>query len=314
MPAARPLSRIALLAAGLVLGCGGAGASGGHSASGSPVTRPGQPLTLDEAQRYVLELVNHDRDEHGLAPVTWDDTAAKAGTKHARDMASHGFTAHFGSDGSVPEQRYTEAGGEHMVTENAGCLADGSARELDPDARFQPAELEKIERAFMDEVPPNDGHRRNILTAWHTSVGIGLALTKGLEIPCMAQEFVDRYGAYGALPKSAKVGQKTKIKGERKRPAEVAGVAIARIDFPKPQKALALNQTHGYAIPKPSTTYFPKGFKTPIPLEVDGESFHIEIPLSDGGRPGLYEVSVWAKLPDAKDLVMVSLRTITVAK
>ena len=40
------------------------------------------------------------------------------------------------------------------------------------------------------------------------------------------------------------------------------------------------------------------------------ERFSIDVPLSDGGKSGLYEVSVWASVPSTKDLVMVSLRTI----
>ena len=37
-----------------------------------------------------------------------------------------------------------------------------------------------------------------------------------------------------------------------------------------------------------------------------------DVPVSDGGKSGLYEVSVWANVPGASDLVMVSLRTILV--
>ena len=94
--------------------------------------------------------------------------------------------------------------------------------------------------------------------------------------------------------------------------AEVAAVGLARVDKPKPMKAAALLKTYAYAIPKPYVTYFKKGFKTPIPLAVTGNAFSIEVPLSDQGRPGIYGVSVWAKVPATNDLVMISLRTIEV--
>ncbi len=308
----------ACLVLSLVAGCSGkqSGSPGspgaGDAISDEDYVPPKGPMTREEAQRYVLYLVNRDRKAQDLPPVRWDDTAAKAGQRQADDMASHGFTAHIGSDGSVPELRYTEAGGDHMVMENVGCFADGQGRELDPDARFTAEGLAEIERKFMDEVPPFDGHRRNILTPWHTSFGVGLSQTKGLGIPCMAQEFTDAYGEYDELPAKAHVGAKIKVKGTMKAPAQVAGVGVARVDKPKPQKPSALNQTHSYAIPKPATTYFPKGYKTPIPLEVNGEAFSIEVPLSVESKPGMYTVSVWAKLPQTKDLVMVSLRTIAV--
>ena len=48
-----------------------------------------------------------------------------------------------------------------MVQENAACFFDATGRELDPDPVFLPEELEKIELAFISELPPNDGHKRN---------------------------------------------------------------------------------------------------------------------------------------------------------
>jgi uncharacterized protein YkwD len=277
-----------------------------------PLVRPTGPLTRRDAQRYVLDLVNRDRKKAGLPPVAWDDTAAKAGQRHAEDMASKGFTGHIGSDGSTPELRHTDAGGSAMVMENAACFADALNRELDPDPRFTVDELERIERTFIEEVPPMDGHKRNILTAWHTSLGVGLAKTTGLEIVCMAQEFLDEYGEHAPLPKKAKVGDKITVSGAGREPATIGAVGVARVEKPKPAKAEVLLKTGVYAIPKPYVIYFPKGYKTPIPLQMTGSSYSIEIPLNDRGKPGIYEVSVWANVPTTKDLVMISLRTITV--
>jgi uncharacterized protein YkwD len=294
---------------------GGSSAQPSKAEAGSPdkpFTRPAGPLTRKEAERYVLDLVNRDRKANGLPPVQWDATAGKAGQRHAEDMARHGFTAHIGTDGSTPEQRHTDAGGVDMVMENAACFADAIDRELDPDPRFTVAELERIETTFISEVPPMDGHKRNILTAWHTSLGVGLAKTKEFDIVCMAQEFTDRYGRYDPLPKKAKAGTKLRVTGNVGSPADVAAVGIARVNKPRPMKAKDLLKTYSYGIPKPYVTYFKKGYKTPIPLDVTANAFSIEVPLSDQGRPGIYSVSVWAKVPQTPDLVMISLRTIEV--
>lgn len=277
-----------------------------------PLVRPTGPLTRKDAHRYVLDLVNRDRQKAGLPPVAWDDTAAKAGQRHAEDMASNGFTGHIGSDGSMPELRHTDAGGSAMVMENAACFADALKRELDPDPRFTVEELERIERTFIEEVPPMDGHKRNILTAWHTSLGVGLAKTRGLEIVCMTQEFLDEYGDHEPLPKKAKVGENIKVSGAGREPARVGAVGVARVEKPKPARAEALLKTGVYAIPKPYIIYFPKGYKTPKPLDMNDRAYSIEIPLNDRSKPGIYEVSVWANVPTTKDLVMISLRTITV--
>ena len=55
-----------------------------------------------------------------------------------------------------------------------------------------------------------------------------------------------------------------------------------------------------------------KGFVTRVPLEVatDG-SFGLAAVLDDKRRPGLYEISVWGKVPGGEH-VMLGLRTIRV--
>jgi len=283
-----------------------------------PVPRPSGSLSLAEAERYMLALINHDREAEGQAPVEWDQIAADAGRSHAEDMARNGYTGHIGTDGSNPELRYTEAGGTDMAQENAGCFADAKPRELDPSPKFDPAAIEKVQSAFMNEKPPQDGHRKNILKAWHTHVGVGLTQAKDLSIVCMAQEFVDRYGSYQPIPKQGKPGQKLKVSGTIDASAKFVGVGIARTELPAARQPKDLLRSGSYPIPAPFLTYFPKGFVTPIPVDVKGSEFSIEFPLSDNksspssGRPGLYEVSVWAEVPGNKDFVMISLRTVRV--
>ena len=60
----------------------------------------------------------------------------------------------------------------------------------------------------------------------------------------------------------------------------------------------------------PYQMYWPSGYETPIPVKVAGSRFAIDVPVSHGGKEGMYELSIWASVPKAPDLVMVSLRTI----
>ncbi len=281
-------------------------------ASDVSAERPLHRMRRDEAERYALMLVNRDRAAENLPPVAWDETAARAATRHAADIARHGFTAHFGTDGSVPELRYTEAGGTGLVMENVGCFADAASRELDPDPTIDPAQIEKIERSFMNEEPPHDGHRKNILAPRHTAVGIAVSAAKGLDFACMAEEFVDDYGSMAAIPKRAKVGQTIHVTGELKAPAVIAGVGLSRTDAPRRRGPVELNQIGGYTIPKPFITYFGKGFKTPRPVDIQGNHFAIDVPLTDADKPGLYGVSVWASFGGSKELELVSLRIVRV--
>jgi hypothetical protein len=231
-------------------------------------------------------------------------------------MARNGYLGHWGLDGSVPEQRMTEAGGADMVLENASCFTDQLHRALDPDPRIDPAQIERTEAMFFNELPPADGHRRNILKPWHTRVGIGIAQPRAtpteIPVPCVAQEFLDAYGSYKGVPGEARVGARVHVEGTLRDGASPLGVGLARQDLPRPLSTTDANARRSYPVPEPYEMYWPPGYKTTIPMAVEGARFSIDIPLSDRGRPGLYELSVWAKLPSSGEPQMVSLRTIRV--
>jgi hypothetical protein len=265
----------------------------------------------------MLQLVNRDRATAGLPPVQLDEgPATRAGQRHAEDMAVHGYLGHWGTDGSVPEQRFTEAGGSGMVMENASCFSDEKKRSLDGSPTVEARAVEDAENMFFHETPPHDGHRQNILKAWHTKVGIGVAQPVGtpteIPVPCFAQEFVDDYGAYGAAPAHLHPGDRMHVEGTVSAPAKFAGVGLARIDAPRPLPPHDLNARRSYAIPKPYQMYWPPTFQTPIPVLVRGDTFSVDLPVSEGGKPGMYELSIWANVPGSNELVMVSLRTIPV--
>ncbi|HSY23050.1 MAG TPA: CAP domain-containing protein [Polyangiaceae bacterium] len=287
-----------------------------HTTNEPAIDPPAGALTLAQARRYMLDLINRDRRSMGLAPVTLDlDAPTAAGQRHAEDMASHAYLGHWGTDGSVPEQRMTEAGGVDMVLENASCFTDERPRRLDRAARFEAKDIEQTEAMFFHEKPLNDGHRKNILTPWHTRVGIGLAQPVAtpveIPVPCVAQEFVDSYGSYAPVPRTMHVGDMLHVQGTVAAPASFAGVGLARVDPPKALPVAEANGRRSYPVPAPYQTYWPAGYKTPIPVRVDGTGhFAIDVPVSDGLKPGMYELSVWAKVPGSPDFVMASLRTI----
>jgi uncharacterized protein YkwD len=283
----------------------------------APASPPKGLLTIAEARAYMVRLINRDRAGAGLSPVSLDDgVATRAGQAHAQDMAVHGYLGHWGTDGSVPEQRYTEAGGTDMVLENASCFTDERTRVLDAAPRIDPKTVEQTEDMFFHETPPHDGHRKNILKPWHKIVGVGVAQPVStpteIPVPCFAQEFVDPYGTYLPAPRKARLGDMLHVGGTMASPATFAGVGLARVDAPKPLPVAEVNRRRSYPVPAPYQMYWPPGFQTPIPVQVVGPRFAIDVPLSDANRPGLYELSIWATMPGSPDFVMVSLRTIQV--
>ncbi|MGD0676840.1 MAG: CAP domain-containing protein [Polyangiaceae bacterium] len=290
---------------------------------GAPKTRPGasspksKRLTTDEARHHMLDLINRDRASMGLSPVEMEDgPAMRAGQRHADDMARNGYLSHWGTDGSVPEERFTDAGGSAMVLENASCFVDERRRTLDVAPAIEARNVEAAEAMFFEEKPPNDGHRRNILKPWHRRVGIGIAQAVGtateIPVPCFAQEFVDAFGTVAPIPRSLRVGSILHVEGTLTAPAAFAGIGLARVEAPHAMAPSELNRRRSYPVPVPYEMVWPPGFRTPIPVEVQGSRFAVDLPIEDRGRPAMIEVSVWASLPGSTDFVIVSLRTIQV--
>jgi hypothetical protein len=276
-------------------------------------------MTIPEARRYMLTLINRDRASMGLPPVTLDEgPPTRSGQAHAEDMAENGYLGHWGTDGSFPELRYTAAGGADMVLENASCFTDEAHRTLDSSAGaiIDPSQIEHTESMFFNEVPPMDGHRKNILKPWHTSVGIGIAQPRStrteIAVPCISQEFTDHYGTYAAAPREAHMGDRLHVAGKMLSPATPVGVGLARVDAPQPITPAVANGRRTYPVPPPYEMFWPAGYKTAIPVVVKGEKLEIDVPIGEGQKPGLYELSIWAKLPQSPDFQIVSLRTIRV--
>lgn len=281
------------------------------------VPRPDHALSQNEARQYALALINRDRAAEGVGPVVLDEISSKAAARHAHDMAQNGFTAHWGTDGSVPELRYTEAGGEDLASENAGCFGDAKPRSPRADGPFEPSEIERFEAAFINEVPPNDGHRKNILNPMHNRVGISFVGAEGSKVACVAHEFIDDYGTYTPLPKNAKAGDVIHIEGEIRAPFKFGGIGIARTELPTPQSPTALMKTGSYSMPEPHISFHTKEYKTPQPVKMDGNRFSIDLTLNaavlNGKTSGLYEVGVYVSKPGGgSQLDPVSLRTITI--
>jgi uncharacterized protein YkwD len=124
------------------------------------VTAP--PADVADWPRETVRLINEVRAQHGLPPLTYNETLAQAAQAHANDCAQRGWGSHTGSDGSDIKTRILRAG--YDPASWAECWAQ----------RKTPAGAVEI---WMDEVPPNDPHRRTLLTTWLSEIGMGVAKT-----------------------------------------------------------------------------------------------------------------------------------------
>ncbi len=68
-------------------------------------------MPINQTDREVLNLINQERTNAGLNPLSWNSQLDSAAESHSEDMALRDFVArHIGSDGSTPSDRISQAG------------------------------------------------------------------------------------------------------------------------------------------------------------------------------------------------------------
>ena len=248
---------------------------------------------ITQIERIMLDLINEDRRKAGLGLVTWDATAAKSARQHVQEEADNGYISHWGMDGEKPQHRYTLAGGLDAVNENESVtlwLEDGFHGVSKNQIQTIVAEHES---AMVNEQPPNDGHRKNILDPHHTGVGVAIAVGKyGV---AMAQEFTNHYTVVTPPPLTATPGSTITLKGGIDKGYQIKGIYSVWEPLPQPMTQEQLMQTHSYSDPSWDNLHFyakpqGKGYYISTPsgkisarnVSVDSQgNFSVPIPLAD---------------------------------
>lgn len=110
--------------------------------------------TIDEAEKYMIKLVNKDRADAKLPALAPDLLLTNVARLHSQDMATNNFFAHINLNGEDGTARYNKAGGIGGVGENIA---------------YHPS-VSSAEQGLME----SPGHRANILDKNSTHIGIGI--------------------------------------------------------------------------------------------------------------------------------------------
>lgn len=209
---------------------------------------------IGEIEREVVELINQDRQKSGLKPVSWDQTAADAARQHVQEEADYGYISHWNMEGIKPQRRYTMGGGLDAVQENQSVtlwINDGFRG-------ISKEELSKVvaehQTSMVNEQPPEDGHRKNILDPHHT--GVGVAISVGKYGVAMAQEFTNHYVEMQPVPKTASPETKITLAGKVLPGYTLTGIYALWEELPQPLTKEELMQTHSYGDPPSDNLYF----------------------------------------------------------
>ncbi|MXQ11752.1 CAP domain-containing protein [Microvirga makkahensis] len=126
--------------------------------------------SLDRLRHKALELVNRERQEHGLPLLSLGPALNEAAQSHAKDMLQRKYYAHSSPEGDTVADRYTNAGGSrwHVTAENIarcqGCPVPPTEERV-----------ERLHRGWMDSPP----HRENILRRGLDRFGFGIIADSG---------------------------------------------------------------------------------------------------------------------------------------
>ncbi len=256
-----------------------------------------------------VNLINRDRARFRLPPVQLDAQASAIADAYCRAQIRNGTTGHFTTDGQSPYMRYSFAGGNDGLSENAAAW---SANYGFSDAALYDM-MRRSEAAMMAEVKPHDGHRRTILDPAATHAGIGFAWERG-EFR-LTQEFIRRYIDW-SRPLSRRVSspQPVLCSGRAVKGYDIEAITVHHEGLPRTMAAVTANAIESYSLPQSRREYLPRlkgkftrrvaggieevseeysdGRRGEIQVSPDGK-FAFAIPLPDG--PGIYTVVVWVR-------------------
>jgi uncharacterized protein YkwD len=172
--------------------------------------------TLAPMAEATLCLVNGERADRGLAPLTANARLADAATAYAQDLVAGQYFSHTGRDGSgvlerIKRSGYVPRGTAYVLGEN---LAWGSGALATPGA---------IVNAWMN----SPGHRDNILNPDFREIGVGIVSGNPRSADGRGATYTTHFGALeGAVAGVVEVfpDKSAKARKQRKR-ARKAGKA-----------------------------------------------------------------------------------------
>ncbi|MER6311244.1 sigma-70 family RNA polymerase sigma factor [Streptomyces sp. NPDC001657] len=134
----------------------------------SPTPTPRQSQAVDPAQQ-VLAVINKARADHGLPPYTLASGLTRSAQAHNGVMDDGcGLSHQCPGEGPLGDRETAQGVHWGAAGENIGRATAG------PDPQQIASAAVGLTQSMLNEKPPNDGHRQNILSTTFRHVGIGV--------------------------------------------------------------------------------------------------------------------------------------------
>ena len=181
---------------------------------------------LKRLEAATVCLLNGERADHGLPPLTVEARLSRAAARHAADMVARSYFAHEGADGSDIKERiqatgYLPSDQRWVIGEN---LAWGTGALATPEA---------IVNAWMNSA----GHRANVLHAEYREIGFGIALGNPKADNGFGATYANAFGMVGdaateraaTVRRAAAARKRAAVRRRSARQARAARAARARV-------------------------------------------------------------------------------------
>jgi uncharacterized protein YkwD len=267
-----------------------------------------------DLKRKLFEQINRDRQAEGRPPVEYSEALSRAADAHCREMLEEDYMSHWNRAGWKPYVRYAAAGIYDATQENVSSVW---ASHFDRTESQVWNTMLTAHNSFLAEKPPNDGHRRSVLDARNTRVGIGVAYSeRGLRL---IEVFGARYAELEPMPLRATLRDAVEVKGRvLKSTQELMAVAVYYEPPPAPMTRAELKLTYSYGLPKeeqtvrPALNYGIYGDGTSGSIAVDRFGrFSTRLSFWKG-KPGIYTVVVWVKEKGTREGIQGAMASVIV--
>jgi uncharacterized protein YkwD len=133
----------------------------------APSTGSGASSLLSQLEQQLFQLINQDRAAQGLYAYVFNSTMSAGAYAHSVEMGNTSCGLSHQCPGEpAPCQRVSNEG----ITWTS-CGENVGYSSPDPDAW---AAVQGLEKDMLDEQPPNDGHRLNLLSTSYHRIGVGV--------------------------------------------------------------------------------------------------------------------------------------------
>jgi len=151
-------------------------------------------INILELEEQIHNLINIERQDYGLSPLSYDTQLADIARAHSQDMAERNYFSHYNPEGDGPTERAIKAGYPVHKEQGGGWYSDGIAENI-----YQNNLYDGI--TYYDNVPEYDwnsqseiasstvtgwmnspGHRQNILSSSYDKEGIGVAISSDYKV------------------------------------------------------------------------------------------------------------------------------------